>query len=193
LHFFKMDSCIGSTRVAQALMEKIHKESYPLSVQLSIFNKPMVIRAQHEGGLPDSREVTRRWNAESGAWSVGVGFPVPNSGADRWPGHLVLIVERRWLWDLSIDQANRPQWGINFTTPPVLAVTEGFLRGRERVAEMWQDCLLIYDAKPNDKSFRESNNWDMDVNFVRRHKPIEDIIAEMREPLDPLEELRRNI
>src|SRR5215471_13707566 len=105
LHYFKADSCIGSTRVAQALMEKIHKESYPLSVQLSIFNKPMVIRAQREGGLPDSREVTRRGNQESGARSVGVGFPVANSGPDRWPGHLVLVVERKWLWDLSIDQA----------------------------------------------------------------------------------------
>jgi len=192
---FRSDSCIASTRVGQALMEMIRRESFPLSVTLSVFNRAMMIRAEQEGGLPQTQAITRQWSEECGAWSVGVGFPVPGAGNDRWPGHLVLIVQRKWLWDLSIDQANRPQHGIAFKTPPVVPVTERFLRGREKLVCWWDGSLLVYDARPDDKSFRLSNNWDMDIRFHQK-KTVHDLIEEAeseKEDTDPFKKMLRDI
>lgn len=165
---FRADSCIASTRIGLTLCEAmLHLESYPLSVQLSIYNRALIERATREGGLPATRKVTQRWAKESGAWSIGLGYPMPDLTPGRWPGHLVLIVERHWLWDLSIDQANRPQHGIEFHQPVLLPVTEAFLRGRERLVEWWEEnCLLMYDAKPEDKSFRASSAWELEVELA---------------------------
>ena len=195
LQQFNPDSCIASTRVGQALLEMFRTESFALSVTLSIFNQAMMLRASQEGGLPPTQAVTKRWAAECGAWSVGVGFPVPGAGNDRWPGHLVLIVQRKWLWDLSIDQANRPERGIVFKTPPVLTVTERFLRGREKLVEWWDGSLLVYDARPDDKSFRMSSNWDMDFRFHKK-KTIHDLIEEAereKDNADPFLRMLRDI
>ncbi len=74
---------------------------------------------------------------------------------DRWQGHLVAIVDGRFLLDLSIDQINTETWG--FYVWPILATDqkfEGFLKG-ERALQIVQDkCRFIYWARVGDRTYQ---------------------------------------
>lgn len=159
------DSCIGATRIGMDVLKAAGvTDMFALSVRLYIFNQPFVDHAERIGRIAESPEETRAWEAEDGSWAIGVGIPPPGPPLpNRWPGHLVLIVERRILWDLSVDQANRPQHGIVFDGPVVLPVSEPFLRGRDKLVKQWPTpagtLALTYEARPSDKSFRASPNW----------------------------------
>ena len=175
---FRPDSSIAAVRTGSAFLATVGLDNYILSVQLSIYNRATYDRAHREGGLPVSRSVSRRWARESGAWSVGLGYPATGP-MEHWPGHAVLIVERRWLWDLAIDQANRPDYAIVFHSPPVLGVSEAFLRGREQATGWWDNCLLLYDAKPDDKTHRTSPDWDADISSAMGEFRIRRAVEEM--------------
>jgi len=161
---WRADSCIGATRMGMDILKSIGvTDMYALSVRCYIFNQPFAEHAERVGRIAESPEETVAWEAEDGSWAIGLGFEPTVLLPNRWPGHLVLIVERRLLWDLSIDQANRPQHGIVFDRPVVLPVTEPFLRDRERLTTAWRTPIatlqLAYEARPGDKSFRKSPNW----------------------------------
>jgi len=180
---FGLDTPILTTRIASAVLGHYDfRNSFPLSVQLTIYNKALIDRARIEGDLPATTRVTQRWAMESGAWGVGLGYPGSGlSHTESWAGHLVVIYDRRWLWDLSLDQGNRPERGIEFNAPALLPCSEGFLRGRERLTAWHQDCLLMYDAKPDDKSFREVHMWDEIGPRIRRAVSVRTVVENMED------------
>lgn len=47
----------------------------------------------------------------------GIGKQTPGDGYD---GHLVVIIDRRWLVDLSAPQFHHPEWGIQVRQPVVI-------------------------------------------------------------------------
>jgi hypothetical protein len=105
--------------------------------------------------------------ADPEAWSVGLGFGSPGEGAtggdyDRaglWPGHLVAIVAGRWLVDLSADQANSPEHGIELA-PLAAVVTPRFLAGDEDVVGEQRGCRVQYRAFPGEPDWTHSPQWD---------------------------------
>jgi hypothetical protein len=148
LEMYNRDSCIGATRIAISLLERQGIDAYALSVTCAVFNKAFIERVEGAGRWPESVTEREQWHAESGAHSIGVGHG-GDMGPDKWPGHLVAIVQRRCLWDLSIDQAERPQYDMLFPTPLVVPMwaapggPEPFLRGRERMIGNVGECMLV--------------------------------------------------
>lgn len=156
----KKDNCIMSAKIALDILHNVGiREAFALSVRTSVFNAAFVARAESEGRLPSGHAEIDVWWEACRAWSVGLGILDYPMAPDRWPGHLAVVVNRKWLWDISIDQADRPERDIVFRTPVLLAIGERFLRGRERVAEMWGGMLLCYEARPQDKTFRATPDW----------------------------------
>lgn len=51
-----------------------------------------------------------RWQRESGPYTIGIGTGEPQAG--KWPGHLITVVERKFLVDLTLDQGSWPQHKI---------------------------------------------------------------------------------
>lgn len=70
----------------------------------------------------------------------------PEAGSGPWLGHLVLIVNRRWLVDVSTGQFNSPSDG--FDVPPCLACewTPGAKKQHVRV----RNVAVTYWAAPDD-------------------------------------------
>jgi hypothetical protein len=99
-----------------------------------------------------------RWAAD-GAWSVGLGFGAdPEPG--RWPGHLVAVVDRRWLVDPTLGQASRPDRGLTLPDILVLPLTERWVRGREdTVIRLPGDTTVTVARRRNAPSFQHSPDW----------------------------------
>jgi hypothetical protein len=181
LRHFPRDSSIAATRVALDVLEAIKcPDAYPLSVQATIFNRALIRRALRDG-FPESTEQFEEWHKEINAWGVGIGYPAKEERDHRWPGHLVAIVQRRFLWDLSIDQAERPRYRMFFPDPVILGVDENFLRGHTPLIAPWGDLVMIYVAKPYDKTFRELQHWAVEVRtLLGVDNPTKAILASLR-------------
>ena len=153
LQHYRPDSCIATTK---AIIEIVRPaDAYALHVKALVMNGPFV-DLLGSGADPESPEGIAA-GTESGAWAVHVGAGDPEPG--KWAGHLVAIVERKWLVDASIDQASRPEHDIHLTEPVVAKVTEAFLRGKEPLLVVVKKAFIRYDAVPGDKSYRASPNW----------------------------------
>lgn len=160
------NSCIYTTATTVNLLRHLGADAYALSVRAVIANAALA-RIIDERGIehvshddPDVRA--------AGGYGVGLGYPpAPGEAADppgSWPGHLVAILNRRWLLDFSADQASRPQHGIDLSDPIVAPVDEPFLRGRETRRFMpagadGTSMRIDYHAYPTDRTYRESPDW----------------------------------
>lgn len=110
---FKRDTCVLHTRTAVAVFRELGFQVQPRSVAVLAMNEAFYARVA-EGKVP-SKETEREW-IDSGAWSVNIGrmpWEDRQHNPGRFDGHLVTAVEGRWLFDPTLDQASRPQKGIN--------------------------------------------------------------------------------
>jgi hypothetical protein len=108
---FREDSCIASTAVGIDAMTHFGVLSEPFPVRTSMFNARFVARIKLGQPWPQGLEV-HQWAEEDGSYSVGIGFGTGQQG--KWPGHLVILAEKQFLIDLSVDQASRPLYNMAF-------------------------------------------------------------------------------
>lgn len=157
------ESCIASTKITQEVLRAIGVHSRPLVVSVNIFNQPMARRlAAGQVPIPGN---AGRWFEEDGSWSVGVAHDAdPQPGA--FSAHMTLIADNRFLVDSSLDQMSRPHRGINLapvvirfaTSEAAAKFTQGGAANREGT-ENDEGTVIIYEAHPNDRSYRDSNDW----------------------------------
>jgi hypothetical protein len=168
LEFYLPDSCIAATRIAIDLLGELEIPARALAVRAAILNLPMVQLVERHGRFPNGPEERARWFEEAKAAGVGLGYPDP-SRADVTPEangiHTVAIVEERFIWDLSIDQATRPQYGIVIPEPLIAPIPKPklFLSGREPLPVHGVGGVVVrYDAQPTDRRYTRSPNWASD-------------------------------
>jgi hypothetical protein len=94
--------------------------------------------------------------------------------------HVVLLVENTWLWDLSIDQAARPDKDVRITRPFLGDISRAanksrWLRGLEMIA--WGNpggLTLAYTLKPRDVRWEQHPNWIPDGHDASLRQSIAD-------------------
>lgn len=164
---FRADSCIASSAIGIDVLSHFGFISEPFPVQTIIFNQKMADKVEKFGmpqnGLPDA------WVAE-GAWSVGVGFGAEIAKPGKWQaGHLNILAENRYLIDLSIDQATRPQYQIDMT-PFCIEVSDDFIQRNQARVFKYNDCFLRIVPFSN-HDYSSSPDWCSKLrraNVVRR-------------------------
>ena len=104
-------TCVLACRVATDVLRPMGLRAKPVTVGVRAMNDAYA-RAIEEDRPP---------SAEEGAWTVDIGIGPPAEG-DGLDAHVVLLVQDRYLLDLTIDQADRPQKGIH-TAPYWLELT----------------------------------------------------------------------
>jgi hypothetical protein len=116
-----------------------------------------------------------QWGKEDGSYSVGIGYGVQEY--NKWAGHLVLLVENKWLADLSIDQANRPKYNMVFD-PYAAEVDANFLEGKSpRIIKDQNGCVIRIE-RIRDRGFLASPDW----TFSNRRKHlVAKIIQQIKE------------
>lgn len=168
LRHYNPDSCVASSAIGLAILLELGFEARPLSVKAMLANQSFVERAQRDGRVPRNAEERERWFVESGCHAIGLGVP-DRTDTDINPLvnglHVALLVQNRWLWDLSIDQASRPRHGIVIREPFLGDAGRSpnfrkWLRGQAQIT--WQapgHGMILYTVKPRDGRYLEHPNW----------------------------------
>jgi len=116
LQIWRPDSCIESTRVGLAVLERYGYSARPVVTGVVAANAAAIPLARRGVPVPE-------W--PKGAWTVGV-TAEGNHLPDRFDGHLVLVLRRaggrRLLIDLSADQMDRPERDLRIRGPIIGAL-----------------------------------------------------------------------
>jgi hypothetical protein len=181
LRHYTPNSCVASSAIGKLVLNHLGFEVRPISLRAMLTNQPWLERATREGHVPRSVAERERWFIESGAHGIGLGVVDPND--HETPAavnglHLGLLVDNTWLWDLSIDQASRPMYGIVIKEPFLGNVAhspqhKAWLKGRVPIT--WSapgQGLVVYSVKPNDRRYLEHPNWRADGRDAETRKAI---------------------
>lgn len=153
------DSCIATARATLDVLRKVGVDAYVLPVQAVAFNRPVWEWAVAHGRFP----LVGSEDYPEDGYGIGVGVgPENTEDGVGWNGHLVVIAERRWLLDFSIDQMSRPQFGLTISEPVIIEVGEKFLRSRGDVAAVtWTgESVIQYATAPEKQDYKNSPNWN---------------------------------
>jgi hypothetical protein len=174
---FRLDSCIGSTRVVCKVLDHFGYRAVPFGAKVHVYN-PVMTKAMARGiKFPDSGspELHRMLDL-IGGWSVGLG----ETPVDADPvGHLVaLLPKEKLIVDASLDQANRPQKQIEL--PPVLIahVDDDFIAGKSPDTLMYNGCKLVYHAEPGNTVYKQSGDWNIPNRTKHAIKAIIKLVEE---------------
>lgn len=160
---FRPDSCIASTAVGIDVLTRFGVLAEPLPVRMMAFNAAFANRIEAGSPWPTNGEILR-WAEEDGSYSVGIGLG--EQQPNKWAGHLVVLAEKQWLIDLSIDQASRPQYKMVFD-PLCIEVDAGFLAGEPKVFR-YDGCVLRFDCLKDNHGYATAPDWI----FENRRKKI---------------------
>lgn len=128
-------TCIGTSRFASNMLRSLGFQVEVVPVSLFVTNDPYR-RAEHEGIFDGGTEADRDRYYRQGAYSVWIGRDIGDRDpatffardlrdpAKGWDGHVVLVVDRHWLVDLTLWQCARKHLKV----PGALVIPE---RGRE--------------------------------------------------------------
>jgi hypothetical protein len=152
---YTSDCCIAATRITIEVLKKFHfKDVKPLVVEANVFNETYL----KKGRTPKDNEEAQAWLAE-GAWQVVVGDKTVNTeGTKGWAGHLVAVVNGKYMVDLAITQATRPHKNIHLS-PIASVVPEEFVTNPDRCGLMFNNCLVVYVSYPKDVSYQRARDW----------------------------------
>jgi hypothetical protein len=126
--------CILLTRVAVDVCRACGVPAKPLAVTVQL----------HSDSDPDA--------------TVRLGFSGDVEGEDLWDGHLVCVVDRRLMLDLTIDSMTVPEFGL---TPQPLceSIDSAFLSEGQLVIPV-EGGRAVYSALPERKDYRGEPKWE---------------------------------
>jgi hypothetical protein len=155
------DSCIAMTAVAVEVMRYFGYDANPLNVEVLIVNRAW--REALERGEFDPTVKLPDALFEAGAYGLGLGVESQRleklARGEEAGGHVVAVVDR-YLVDLSLDQASRPQHGIDLA--PRIFEFDGVVTPEERAWTYALNdgaCFVEYKLRPDIQTWRDSPDW----------------------------------
>lgn len=171
LRRFRPDSCIASTRIGQMALAEFGVQAGALSVEVTLINRPYAEVWSRLGRDPKADELP------DDAYALALGHEREGvDDDDTYNGHVVLTAGR-YMVDLSIDQASRPQYGIQ-VRPLLAQMPSGWWRGRDPQISYSANAILVYVARADKRGFVEGDNWTS-LNLLR--PTVREVVAAMRE------------
>jgi hypothetical protein len=158
----EQDSCIFAGAVlVELLRSRGYRNAYPLTVKPIVLNPNFAMRLRTEP-FPRNALARAKW-ADEGCPMVSIGAYGAVSTRDIWAAHLAVVLpnffgERHLMCDLTIIQANRPEWKI-YLRPVFLRVPEAFVSARTTYRAWVNGSTIIYRAFPRDKSYETAPIW----------------------------------
>jgi hypothetical protein len=160
-HGLARRTCIAHTRVAPIVARQAGYRAEPLACQLVVLNGKAFARATELG-----RELTAdEYQDGDGMWSLGIGYG-QSPGTKGYDAHVVTIVERKYVLDLTLDQATRPQHDIHLR-PGWFPMPDGFMAG-DSAPGVVNGSFVRYTAMPEDRKFLTVPDWVL----IRPSDPI---------------------
>lgn len=178
LEYFRKDSCIASTRITVEVFSRLGFKATPLPCYVQIYNSKFREIFEREKHWPTKEEM-KKWITEGG-WGISIGLGDHKGGG--YVGHLVAIVENKYLIDSSIDQAERPNKEIFLPTILVKEINRNFRRGKENHTIINDEgTVMVYEPRIKDRKWEVSPDWTEN----RRHTPaVIRILAGIQRQID---------
>lgn len=142
------NACVLASRLGVEALRGVRIRARPLAVRATVAN-PRYTAAAERGELHDDAAV-KRATAE-GAWCVVA------LGATGEVGHVVVVVQERYLLDLTAGQMARPERGI--AARPFWTLAPELARGGRWGGVAADGCGWSYEARPDDKRFLRAPAW----------------------------------
>jgi hypothetical protein len=161
--YYSPDCCIAATKCGIEVCKYFGIVAWPIAARLKIFNPTFCRLVGELDCVPQSDQESAEWAAK-GAWIVDIGNPDNQLRQGGWNGHLLLatsVDERVHIADLALEQAKRPQKGIDLI-PFHFCVTSEFLRDEIEVATYLNGSFLKYHSWPSEISFYTTADWSND-------------------------------
>lgn len=166
------DSCIAGAAIVRDVARTCGISALVIPTRVAIWNGVWIDFVSRTGRAPETVAESEAL-LERGGWCVGIGAGYlderdapfgfrPERGS--YNGHLVTVVEGRWLVDCTLGQAADPEHGI-VTGPLVVELgSSGFLMGRGHLASRfrWGTHPIVhvtYEGVPHDRSYRDAPAW----------------------------------
>lgn len=177
--FSRANTCVASSRLGQAVLERFGIVGRPQSVTVGAFNAEAWKLAS--AGAP-----IERWPASAHSVGVaGTGVTTRVSGDLRWDGHLVLIVRRpgrtRLLIDLTGDQLGRPERGIVVPGPVLLGLPQLWTPKDPGLAQLDEGTVVAYRPSPRNVSWRRAPDWTRPEGVLE--EAVEDLVEQLTTPV----------
>lgn len=176
---FNRDVCVLATRLACLALGEVGFKASALPTRFDGYS-PTYVQGVKDGtigeGAQPPREVLERLR-EQGAWTVKIGHP-ENEGVARPDGrrgynaHLVTLVERRYVLDLTIGQASRPAKRM-FFTPHWFRATPEFMAGEPVVFE--SDGSMGTYIRIENNTYTVAPDWTL----IGRSDPLVQAVARL--------------
>ncbi len=158
---FAPNSCMQASRLTVEALRSAGLRAEPFQVSVMASNPAMTACLQANPSATHKEIIG--WERSHGAWSVGIGddqlIVGPNAATppSGFNGHVVALVERRYVVDLTLGQISRPQFDMWFG-PTCFEVDRDWLSGTRGVIEV-NGSLVKYTAHPHERSFLRTSAW----------------------------------
>jgi hypothetical protein len=170
--YFRADSCIASTAITIDVLRHFGIGVVPFPCRALIFNHSFANRIKLEGW--PTPEQTIEWTNDGKSWSVGIGYP---NGSDPQVGHLIAIVEEKYLVDASLDQASRHEKDLIVPSVMVQQIPRSFRRSQTKFSiESSRGDVVIYEPDPKSRVWLTSFDWK---DKTRRQEAVEKILSKL--------------
>ncbi len=166
------NSCLAATRIGQMVLRAYGINSGPIAVTTWLMTVPYSELADRLGRFPTEDDGPFPDDVNC----VVLGDASLKATPDNWNGHLALFIGGAVLCDLSIDQANRPQFGI-VVRPAVLAVGRDFPEGKFAFRARCGGVVGMWQARPGNTGYRSAPDW---ADLKRHEKTAMLAIRELR-------------
>lgn len=176
--FTRANTCVASSRLGLAVLERFGIAGRPQPVLVGAFNAEAWELAT--SGVP-----IERWPVSAHSVGVaGTGATTRVPGDLRWDGHLVLIVRRpgrtRLLVDLTADQLGRPERGIVVPGPVLLGLPQLWTPKDPGLAQLKEGTVVAYRPNVSDRSWRDAPDWVRPVGVLE--EAVEDLVERLSTP-----------
>lgn len=172
------NSCVLSTRIGIEVLARYGIQARP---------QPVIVVAANEEGARLALQNVPVADWPPTAHSVGVmGSGTSNPDANRWDGHLVIVLRNpsrlRTLIDITSDQFSRPERGIQIGGPVFMDIT-GLWSPQDPLstaAGADGNALITYWVNMQGGNWRETRDW------TRSDDEIAEFADEICKDLPPL-------
>lgn len=159
--FFEPDCCVLASRILIDSLARVGEfNAMALPIRVGLYNPAFQLEMRETGDLSSDHPAVAVPTGQVPR-AVTLGVPKANNGDTPrpdvhytdatlvWPGHLGVVVRRKFLVDLTVSQASHPQYGVPVDGIFVAPITEAWLTGKAQIGGTTErGVFAVYQTAP---------------------------------------------
>jgi hypothetical protein len=149
--YFRVDGCIEASAIVADVFKAFRIPARAVFCAVNIYNPAAIRFLRQYGEAPVTAERENEWKQRRCKW-VAIA-PGQTNQSGRYQGHVAVIAGTDLLVDLTLDQANRPEFDL--VMPPIFQA----LQNQSEVVLNVGRCRLEYFFDHKRRDFEQTTAW----------------------------------